>query len=390
MTDTAIERPPPSTIARWAAWLTRSDMSIASMPADLKRVPSLDGLRALSIGLVLGAHLYDERVPGGLGVLIFFVISGFLITRLSIAEMKQTAQFSRSKFLVRRVFRLYPAVLLYVSCVTIIMLFVAPTRVNAWEPLSALFYGANYLYAWRETHHSANTMPFQRFWSLSIEEWYYAGFAFLFAWADRIPKRLFWLAAIACVIPLMLRFLYAFLWPELVAPQYHLIYFHTETRIDSIATGMMIAVACETERGRRYVGYLAHPAALIVSVALILYCLVGNRDDYFRETSRYTLENIAAAILLCNFVFSNWWRPGNWLLNWGPIVWIGVVSYSLYVWHAGMTSVAPWVIRHLGITVTRQMLAFLSLTMIFGAASLSYYGVEKPARKLRERLGFGH
>src|SRR4051812_17021290 len=113
-------------------------LSSNRMMASRGHVPSLDGLRALSILLVIAAHFWaPEIVPGGLGVYVFFVISGFLITRLLLTEHKSTGRVSVTMFYARRVLRLYPALVVYIAVV--ILLSIATGRNYNWmEPLSAL------------------------------------------------------------------------------------------------------------------------------------------------------------------------------------------------------------------------------------------------------------
>src|ERR1700679_2982959 len=115
-------------------------LHLQSFPAAYGHVPSLDGLRAISIAFVLLGHLVNASLfPGGLGVLIFFVISGFLITRLMLVEYKATGTMSLRNFYLRRIFRLYPAVLTYTAIIIVTFLLLLPDKVNAREPLSALF-----------------------------------------------------------------------------------------------------------------------------------------------------------------------------------------------------------------------------------------------------------
>jgi peptidoglycan/LPS O-acetylase OafA/YrhL len=357
-------------------------ISTEGMGARFGHVPSLDGLRAISVGLVVFAHLVNERFfPGGLGVLIFFVISGFLITRLMIAEAKRDGTVSLPKFYLRRVFRLLPAVLVFSVVVSICFLLIAPTRFDAGEPLSALFYYANYFFAWREMHGPPITMPFGQFWSLSVEEQYYLIFPMLFLWSRAKPKRLLLIATIACVVPLAIRLVYAITWPEVLAPDAHFIYFHTETRIDCIAFGVLVATLCELEIGQRIIAWLTHPLPVAAALATILACLLY-RNPFFRETIRYTLLNASVAILICAGVFSRRYRVANFLLNSAPFVWIGQLSYSLYVWHESVAGAVRSVLH--GVPLALQTV--LAFAIVIAVSSASYYGPEAWARNLRTKL----
>ena len=151
------------------------------IPARFGNVPSLDGLRALSILIVMASHFVNPHlIPGGFGVLVFFVISGFLITRQLFAELKQANCVSIKNFYLRRVFRLYPVIVVY-TLVSVSVYAAGGHKITWSEPLSALFYFANYLYAYYTIPgHTGGSMPFGIFWSLSVEEHFYLFFPLLF------------------------------------------------------------------------------------------------------------------------------------------------------------------------------------------------------------------
>ncbi len=376
MTDAA------STVDSDTKETTSHPLYLADLPAKFGHVPSLDGLRAISVGLVVFAHLVNDRLfPGGLGVLIFFVISGFLITRLMIAEVKHNGGLNVPKFYLRRVFRLYPAVLVFSLAVSAAFLAATPSHFDIQEPLSALFYYANYLFAWREFHGLKPTMPFSQFWSLSVEEQYYLVFPMLFLWSQARPTRLLSIAGVACVAPVALRFVYAVIWPQILGQNHHFIYFHTETRIDSIAFGVLIAALCEFPSGQRVIGWLATPLPVVIAIGTTLLCLAF-RNPFFRETIRYTLLNASAVTMLCTLVFSERYRFGNLLLNSTAFVWIGRLSYSIYVWHEATAGA----VNNLFPRMSRVPLTIIALGAVLAVSAASYYGPERAAREWRKRL----
>src|SRR5215469_7119249 len=108
-------------------------------------VPSLNGLRAASVMLVLVTHTLGHAGLGNFGVLVFFVISGFLITRLFLAERKRAGTISLGDFYARRVIRLYPAILAYTLLMVVSYAAWAPARVDVAQPACALLYCENYL-----------------------------------------------------------------------------------------------------------------------------------------------------------------------------------------------------------------------------------------------------
>jgi peptidoglycan/LPS O-acetylase OafA/YrhL len=350
--------------------------------ARFGEVPCLNGLRAVSILIVLLSHFVDAGFfPGGFGVYVFFVISGFLITRLLFAELKKNQQVSISRFYARRFLRLYPVISIYTIIVLAAYLAFSPARINIIEPLSALFYFANYLYS----HYSVigqteGQMPFLVFWSLSVEEHFYFLFPVVFMLTAKRPRRLAVILTFVIVGCLFLRALIAYLHPELLGT-YHF-YYRSEYRLDSLAFGVLISVACETTFGRRLLLELARPAPLILALLVLLFCFVF-RDLWFRETIRYFLQGISLAVALTAVLFTGRYKTANILLNLPVMAWIGKLSYSLYVWHTCAPDITAILLP--GSSHWEQIVCNFLLT--FAIASASYYIIERPFMNFRHRFG---
>jgi peptidoglycan/LPS O-acetylase OafA/YrhL len=344
------------------------------MSARRGTVPSLDGLRAISIALVLLGHFVDRAIfPAGLGVYVFFVISGFLITRLLLAEQIDSGTISLRMFYVRRICRLYPVIIVFAGVV--ILLDRAIGRpFNLLEPASALGYFANYLYVYLEVHRIAPQMPFAVFWSLSLEEHFYILFpvAFLLLRAD--PIRLMSLVTLLCVGCLMMRLAGAALHPELLSTE--TFYSLSQYRLDSIGFGVLLALACQITDGRKVLLRLTHPVFPIAALAVILACLLI-RDPWFRETWRYSLLGPSISLVMSAVLFGERYHVAHWFLNTGLLRWIGRLSYSLYVWHEGVASFLPLE------NLPQWQQSVLCLTAGFAVASVSYYAVEQPFLSLR-------
>jgi peptidoglycan/LPS O-acetylase OafA/YrhL len=243
-----------------------------------------------------------------------------------------------------------------------------------------LFYFANYLFAFYDVHHITVTMPFTHFWSLSIEEQFYIMFPALLLLCRGRTAAIVSLAVVACIVPLALRLIVALDHPALLNTEYF--YLRTEMRLDSIAFGVLVAGLCELPRGQRLIQWLIRPAPVAVAVAMLIGCF-AYRAPFFRETLRYTLLAAAIAIGLCAVVFSDRYSRLNRILNAAPVMWIGQLSYSLYVWHLAVSEAvaeglpgAP----HLAVAGT-------ALVATLAAATLSYYGLERPLSGLRRRIG---
>src|SRR4051794_28839887 len=152
------------------------------MKLSKEYVPALDGFRGIAISLVILSHYgLGHFIPGGFGVNLFFFISGLLITRLLIIETKETGKINLKSFYIRRILRLYPALLFFVTVSTIYLLICGSIYIKPGEILATLFYYRNYyphiadfVYAPKEFN------VFHIVWSLSIEEHFYIIFPFLF------------------------------------------------------------------------------------------------------------------------------------------------------------------------------------------------------------------
>jgi peptidoglycan/LPS O-acetylase OafA/YrhL len=324
-------------------------------------------MRAISILIVMASHAISEKFPGGLGVYVFFVISGFLIAHLMFSEVAETGRISLRKFYLRRALRLYPALLAFVG-VTTIWCLVIGFPVTKLDVSSALLYFANY-------HRSR---PFGIVWSLSVEEHFYFLFPAAMLLLRAKPAAVLAMVAAVCVGCLTLRVVTAQTHPELL-DGYHF-YAHTQYRLDSIAYGVLIAAALRIERGRAVLLRLAHPLFTVVALLVVGLCL-GVRDPVFRETFRYSLLGLSIAVILVGVLFRPT-KPAKLVLNAWPLVWIGQLSYSLYLWHSFVRFAVEQGLPDLRL----EIFAPLIITVSLGVAALSYYGLERPLLGLRKRL----
>ncbi|MDB5446837.1 MAG: acyltransferase, partial [Phenylobacterium sp.] len=338
--------------------MTREDLP--TWAGGTGTIPGLDGLRAISILIVVGSHLVTHKIPGGLGVYVFFVISGFLIAHLMFSEVAKTGRVSLRKFYFRRALRLYPALTVYVL-VTAAYCVAIGFNLTGLDVGSALLYFANY-------HRSR---PYGIVWSLSVEEHFYFLFPSAMVLLRANPKAVIAAAAAVCLGCLALRTGVALAHPELVAADYF--YPRTEYRLDAIAYGVLIAATFRTEWGRALLYRVAHPLITAAALLVVILCLV-NRDLFFRETVRYSLLGLSIAVVVVGVLF----RPTapSKLLNWAPLVWIGQLSYSLYLWHAFVRLVFET--RFPG--VRTAYFSPLLITASIAVAALSYYGLERPVQ----------
>ena len=359
----------------------RLHVDAARMPAADGWLPSLDGLRAFSILLVLVAHLISSRLaPGGFGVAAFFLISGFLIARLLLAERKRAGANDLGRFYMRRILRLYPAMLAFVAIVVCADLLLG-RRVGWLETLATLTYTGNYVYVHLMQAGSTVRMPFGPFWSLAVEEHFYLLFAPLLVLLRGRAARLAWAMAAVCAGELAWRLFNLRLHPAFASPDSP-VYYRTDFRLDSMAYGVLAAALCESARGRAFLLALGRPAAAAAATLLLLSTFVL-RDETFRETWRYSLQGLALIGLLSTVLFQTWPRWVQRVLNAPVVAWVGRLSYSLYLWHL----VSPDIVRALLPHAAAPLQCALRFPVSLALAAASYYALEVPLLRLRKRFG---
>jgi peptidoglycan/LPS O-acetylase OafA/YrhL len=334
------------------------------LAADAHRaryIPAIDGMRAIAILVVVVAHLLkDGIIPGGLGVTLFFFISGYLITGLLIDEYETSGTIDIKYFYIRRFMRLAPALLTMVATVSLIYFAVfGVTSVK--EILAAVFYFLNYY----QIMHGAMLLPLAPLWSLAIEEHFYLVFPLVIALTWKFREKLFVSLVVVCALVLLWRMI-------LVAggaPDVRT-YTGTDTRIDSIVYGALLSIGT---RLKLDLGWLIRRPTLIAGVALLLASLII-RNPVFRETVRYSVQGIAFIPLFYYVISVD--SPVKRALESPVAVWIGKLSYSLYLWHFPILIFTMMEFPAGNPTILGLLIAFLSLL----CAAISYYFVETPLR----------
>jgi peptidoglycan/LPS O-acetylase OafA/YrhL len=338
------------------------------------RIPGLDGLRAISILIVLCAHSAGTRhVPpwlqvtlfGDLGVRTFFVISGFLITTLLLAEYRKRGRISLRDFYIRRVYRIFPAFYVYLAILLVI-------TALGWIELSGndVAFAATYTMNFHARPATERAWWLGHLWSLAVEEQFYLLWPFVLSVLR--PQRALWFAIGAIFAAPILRVTAFVLWPAIrpLTDQAFPFVF------DSLATGCVLALARDwLETSPTYLMWIDSPGWAFWTLPLAcVYALSIDRAG-FNLAFGVTLGNLGIAMVIHRCVRHPTFPVGR-VLEWRPLVFIGALSYSLYLWQQ------PFVNRHAGSIVN----AFpWSLLLAFGAALLSYYLVEQPVLALRAR-----
>lgn len=339
------------------------------------RIPSLDGMRAVAVLLVLFAHAYQTRgfpdVPilhaiarrGAIGVEVFFVISGFLITVLMLRELSGTGRLAIGRFYLRRVFRILPAYACLLLVVAVLQA-MGQATLSGRDWTAATTYTVNFVHrpAWEIGHA----------WSLSIEEHFYLIWPFVIAIsAARFGAG----AALGCMVVCFLG-----RWVVLLAfPAYcPMAELWTFTRMDSIATGCLLAFLAWDDRWRSRLDGLCRkgvaPAAAVLFLIGSLF--VSSFSAAITVGIAYTFNAICIAILVWSSLIQSdrWWTKA---LNQPALCAVGVGSYSIYLWQQLFLNG-----RNDGLLCSFPLNIFLSLAV----AALSYHLVEKPCLALKQRV----
>lgn len=320
------------------------------------RIPSLDGMRAVAISMVILSHLglgqiWGPVTFGNLGVRVFFVISGLLITTLLLDEQQATGTIGLKHFYIRRSLRILPAGYAYVGAMAIAVR-MQLLRISPMSLFAGLLYFRNYDQGddWYTAH----------LWSLSVEEQFYLIWPTLLAVLGR--RSLFVLLGalpVASFMRLQEHGNAAF-----------------ETNMDALACGAILAFMWgplgRSERWQRFLGsrlFWIVPATILASIELSLLS-----DPYVAWGK--TVANMLIAVAIERFVRYHGTGVAR-LLNSRPAVSLGTLSYSLYLWQQ------PWLYPERAGTLQRFP---LNIACAFVAALLSYHLIERPLLHVRERL----
>ena len=338
--------------------------------------PYLDGVRGISILLVAVSHGgFRHIVPGGLGVTIFFFISGYLITTLLLKEMKENGTIRLGDFYMRRLWRLMPALVVYLILALFANLFFNQP-IDIKEPISSLLYLTNYYNIFYGYNLLAGTHSmYSVLWSLAIEEHFYLFFAPLVA-IVKTRRGLIVSIVLFIFIPLMIRGWVTYYTDASFSEKYN--YYATDARIDSIAYGCLLAIF-----GCQRLTWMKPNYAVILGMFGLVFSLVY-RDDYFRQVFRYSLQGISLYLIFEALIFSKKIDLMRSLLSTNFLVFVGKLSYSMYLYHWLALIIMTSYLGRVESTAAWQM-GYWTLT--FGLSALSYYLVERPTLKLRVKYG---
>jgi peptidoglycan/LPS O-acetylase OafA/YrhL len=356
-----------------------------SRPLD-KRFPYLPGIDALRALAVLAVFFYHARVgwmPGGfLGVDVFFVISGYLITSLLLREFRGAGHVQLGRFWLRRARRLLPAAGVLVAVTMVAGAIAEPDRISELrgDAVASLAYVANWHFVLADQSYFEQFQRpslFTHLWSLSVEEQFYLFWPLIFAAGMKLFGRgrlLLGVAAGALGSVLLAWLLFD---PGGDASR---VYYGTDTHAVGLLTGVALALIWSpVELRRRRTGPLVGPILDVVGVLALAYVVLSfvHVHDYDLALwhGGYLWLALVTALLLA--VLAHPAARLGVLLGSPPVLWLGLRSYSFYLWHWPVLALSR---PGIDVSLPRGVLIPLQLALVLVLADLSYRFVELPFR----------
>ncbi|MGJ6980653.1 acyltransferase family protein [Aestuariimicrobium soli] len=358
----------------------------ASPPSSRTRLDALDGLRTIAVFLVILFHVGTPWMAAGyIGVDMFFVLSGFLITAGLLRELDRSGRIDLARFWSRRIRRLMPAAMLVLAVVLVWTVFGADTYRHPGLGADVFFtslYVANWHFIGSASYfsHDGTTSPLLHMWSLAVEEQFYLAWPLLMValwWPLRRRSERLHRVVIGVAIAVLTVVSAVLLWVLYQPTASDRAYMGTDSKIFEPLLGAGLALALTVPAVKRFAARRGAVVATVALVALLpLFAVMdGPAPFYFRGGA--LLFSLAVAAVVMGLAEA----PGGLVaraLAWSPMAYLGRISYGLYLWHWPF---AVWFSTHLGTFRPLRALAVVALSV--AAAVVSYHLVEVPIREGR-------
>lgn len=342
----------------------------------MKYNPTLDGLRGLAVLLVVAHHCYVPFLHGGyIGVDVFFVLSGYLITSILLDEFASSGSISLRNFYVRRMLRLYPALLLFLAVYLVAAPVIWPGFNHLKDAATAAFYISDYTYAFSRTPaYLGHT------WSLSVEEQFYLTWPLMLVMALRrcsLERIRTWLIISLCIA---------------VAWRFHnavfetsSAYFRFDTRLPGLIAGSLLAVCMKTNY--RLISLM--PKRILAIGGLVgviaLSTIPNHRNTLTMLVFSIPLAEVCALAMLIGV--------SELPLRNSKLVWLGKLSYGVYLWHYPIALLLrkemPWQYGTSIVLLASILAAWISFVTVEAVARNFKRTGRLPAIPLFSRSGSG-
>ncbi|HHK5537083.1 TPA: acyltransferase family protein [Bacillus mobilis] len=344
----------------------------------------LDSLRGLAILGVILYHINFNWMPGGfLGVTVFFVLSGYLITDILAMEWKRNKRIDFKNFWLSRARRLLPGMLimLVITLAWVTIFHSSLLEKMRGDSLAALFYVSNWWYIYHKLSYFDNfnqLSPLNHFWSLAVEEQFYVVWPFIVSLGLYYIKKQSRMILLICLGAVASAVAMAILCEPGADPSR--IYYGTDTRAFSLLIGAVLALVWPSNRlANKIIPKARFILDIVGGIALIIILVMfwkTNQYDPFLYNGGMVLLSIATALLVANLV-----HPASRIaqfLRFRPLRWIGIRSYGIYLWHYPILTLTTPKVNAEDFSLIRAILQFLLIILI---AQISWKFIEKPIRR---------
>ncbi len=351
-------------------------------------VPALDGFRGLGVAFVVLFHVGVLK-GGWLGVDLFFVLSGFLITRLLVTERATTGRISLRNFWARRARRLLPALIMAMAGVTLYAWWypektLLPTDLPR-QMLGALFYFSNWLQLATSGGYwdrFSTPSPMKHLWSLSIEEQFYMLFPLVMLVVFAVVRRR---ARIAWILGAMAVASWATgLILLATGSGFERVYLGTDTRVGAVLCGCTLGYLACSPAHRISMTKVARVLSVPAMIGVVVAMVVVAGDTNWPTVEWLLMPAFELAVVVLLIVAIDVERPSitNAVATLPPLRWLGTISYGLYLWHFPICLAFDRAMRH----SSRWLVVPVEIAASIVVAAASYRFVEEPIRRQRVHL----
>lgn len=355
--------------------------------ASKRYIPAIDGLRAFAVFSVILYHMGAPFAQGGLlGVTVFFVISGYLITGLLTAEWESTGTINLPQFWLRRIRRLFPAIVTVIVVMAAVFSIVSPLLLTKMRPdiIPGLFWFENWWYILRDVSYFdavGAPSPLTHFWSLAIEEQFYLVWPIILLGVFKAGVSKTGVRRACLVLAAVSAIAMAVLYVPQGDPSR--VYYGTDTRAFSLLIGAWLSFAWPgaqlTEEGTRNVPKASVLILDVVGVAaflgIVAMCVFINGYSDFMYYGGLVLCSVLSAIVIAALAHPRGQFARVAALK--PFVWIGQRSYGMYLWHYPIIEL----LQPRNATMLPWWIHIVEIALILVISDLSYRFIETPIRR---------